>query len=332
MSEPLLRIEDLRVTYRGGGFLAFRRSQVRAVDGVSFEVQPGETFGLVGESGSGKSTTGRAILRLTPIASGSIVFDGTDVGSMGRSTPLSYRRQVQAVFQDPWSSLNPRKVIGEILAAPLLRHRLVRSRPELQRRISELLDQVGMADYFAGRYPSELSGGQRQRVSIARALAVEPSFVVCDEPVSALDVSTQSQAINLFKDLQERLGLAYLFIAHDLSVVSHISHRIGVMYRGRLVETGVAAEVHRRPAHPYTQALVASEPVPDPVLQAARRQARRLGREQIKAVVETPVYEGCPFEPRCPKAMSCCRTVVPPLLPRGEGGSVACHLYVEGSG
>lgn len=275
MTGPLLEVRDLRVTYRGGGFLAMHRSQVRAVDGVTFDIGPGETFGLVGGSGSGKSTTGRAILRLTTVAGGSITFDGRDVAAMDRRELLTYRTQVQVVFQDPWSSLNPRRRIGEILEEPLVRHGIVSSRQQRRSAVAELLDQVGLAGYFAGRYPRELSGGQRQRVGIARALALRPRLIVCDEAVSALDVSTQAQVINLLLDLQRQLNLSYLFIAHDLAVVHHVSHRIGVMSQGRLVETGAAETVYRHPAHPATQALLEAEPIPDPAVQRARRQARR---------------------------------------------------------
>lgn len=275
MTDPLLEVRELHVAYRGGGLLSFNRAGVHAVDGVSFDIAPGETFGLVGESGSGKSTTGRAILLLTDIASGVIRFDGRDITALDRRARLRYRTQVQVVFQDPWSSLNPRRRVGEILYEPLRRHGIAASRAAHRAAVQELLDQVGLASYFASRYPRELSGGQRQRVGIARALALHPRLIVCDEPVSSLDVSTRAQIINLLLDVQGRLGLSYLFIAHDLSVVHHMSHRIGVMSAGKLVEVGDADSVYRNPRHPVTKALLEAEPVPDPGLQRARR-ARRM--------------------------------------------------------
>jgi peptide/nickel transport system ATP-binding protein len=330
VTQPLLAVRNLRVTYTGGGFLAFNRSVVKAVDDVSFEVKPGETFGLVGESGSGKSTTGRAILRLADVAGGSICFEGQEVTKMGRSTPLRYRREVQAIFQDPWSSLNSRKVIGEILTEPLRRHGLGGNRKQRNGRVAELLDQVGLAGYFAGRYPNELSGGQRQRVAIARALAVEPRFIVCDEAVSALDVSTQSQVINLLQELQEQLGLAYLFIAHDLSVVHHISHRIGVMYCGKLVEVGDSQAVYRSPQHPYSRALHEAEPIPNPRIQRQRVLARKtLRAAEPPALDEIP--DGCPFHPRCPNVMDQCRSTFPPFVTLPNGSTAACHLHVSQS-
>lgn len=275
MTEPLLRVRDLRVQYRGGGMLAVGRSTVTAVDGVSFDVAAGETFGLVGESGSGKSTTGRAILRLAEISGGSIEFGGEDVTRMGRRALLGYRSEVQMVFQDPWSSLNPRRRIKDILADPMRRHGVVSSAKECRAAVADLMDQVGLASYFGERFARELSGGQRQRVGIARALAVRPRLIVCDEAVSALDVSTQAQVMNLLLDLQKQLGLSYLFIAHDLSVVHHMSHRVGVMDAGSLVEVGEADQIYRDPRHPRTRALLEAEPLPDPALQRAKRAARQ---------------------------------------------------------
>lgn len=282
MTAPLLDVRDLRVEYRGGGMLALNRSSVTAVDGVSFTIAEGETFGLVGESGSGKSTTGRAILRLVDASSGSVVFAGDEVTTMDRRALLHYRTEVQVVFQDPWSSLNPRRRVGDTLADPLKRHGVATSARARRTAVNELLDQVGLATYFAERLPRELSGGQRQRVGIARALAVRPRLIVCDEAVSALDVSTQAQVINLLLDLQKELGLSYLFIAHDLSVVHHMSHRIGVMSAGALVEVGDAEQVYRAPVHPRTQALLEAEPVPDPALQRARRVERRERASQLR--------------------------------------------------
>lgn len=279
MGSSLLEVEDLHVFYRSGGSMSLRRQPKPAVRGVSFAVPEGETFGLVGESGSGKSSVGKAILRLVEPDSGSITFDGQDVLAMGRRTPLGYRRDVQVVFQDPWSSLNARAPIGQILVDPLRRHRRV-PRTRERARVAELLEQVGLPSAYADRLPAELSGGQRQRVAIARALAVEPRLIVCDEPVSALDVSTQGQVINLLQDLQDALGLTYVFIAHDLSVVRHISHTIGVMAAGEIVECGPADEVYLRPQHLYTQALLEAEPLPDPAHQREMRRHRAaLARE-----------------------------------------------------
>ena len=280
MSGAILQVEDLHVSYRSGGSLSGRKRQKPAVRGVSFAVEQGKTFGLVGESGSGKSSVGKAILRLVEPTSGSVVFDGTDVLAMGRRTPLTYRSDVQVIFQDPWSSLNARATIGRILTEPLRRHRRVPKGQE-RARVEQLLEQVGMSPAHARRLPAELSGGQRQRVAIARALAVEPRLIVCDEPVSALDVSTQGQVINLLQDLQAELGLTYVFIAHDLSVVRHLSHNIAVMAAGEIVESGEADEVYLRPKHAYTRALLEAEPTPDPALQ---RELRRRRRDQVSAL------------------------------------------------
>jgi ABC-type oligopeptide transport system ATPase subunit len=277
VTAPLLEVHGLHVDYRRGGAFALRARTTPAVRGVSFSVPAGRTFGLVGESGSGKSSVGKAILRLVEPTAGSVLFDGRDVTAMGRRTPLDYRRDVQVVFQDPWSSLNARHTVGRIIADPIRRHRCV-PHDRTRARVVDLLDQVGLSPRHAARLPAELSGGQRQRVAVARALAVEPRLVVCDEPVSALDVSTQSQIINLLQDLQEQLGLTYVFIAHDLGVVRHISHTIGVMAGGELVETGDAEDVYLRPQHPYTRRLLDAEPRADPALERARRRARRSAR------------------------------------------------------
>lgn len=272
----MLELNDVKVSFSGGGVLTRGRTRIRAVKGVSFDISQGETFGLVGESGSGKSTVGRAILRLVPIDSGHIRFEGNDLADLGRRVPLSYRKSVQAVFQDPATSLDPRMLVGEILAEAIRRHSIVSGRTARLARVVELLDQVELASYFARRHPSELSGGQRQRVSIARALAVEPKFVVCDEIISALDVSTRGSIINLMRKLQDQFGISYLFIAHDLSVVHHISHRIGVMRAGELVEVGEASSVYSNPQHAYTQRLLEAEPLPDPLVQRQRRERRLL--------------------------------------------------------
>ncbi|MBL7501992.1 ABC transporter ATP-binding protein [Frankia sp. CNm7] len=280
----LLEVEDLWIRYEGGYLLARRAHEKVAVRGVSFAVAEGQTFGLVGESGSGKSSVGKAILRLVQPSSGAIRFDGQDIVEFGRKTPLSYRGDVQVIFQDPWSSLNARAPIGRILAEPMRRHGRVAPGKE-RHRVVELLERVGLAPNHADRLPSQLSGGQRQRVAIARALAVEPRLIVCDEPVSALDVSTQGQVINLLQDLQEQLGLTYVFIAHDLGVVRHISQQIGVMASGELVETGLADDVYLRPQHSYTRALIDAEPLPDPDYQRERRRARRTAAQNTADAV-----------------------------------------------
>ena len=274
MIEPLLRVDHLRVSFTTGRALLGRGAvSFDAVRDVSFDIRPGETFGLVGESGSGKSTTGRAILRLLQPSGGSIHFDGHDVTAFGRRTPIWYRQAVQIVFQDPLAALNPRRTVAEAVG-DALRQRGV-PRAEHRSRTAELLSQVGLDGHVAGRYPREVSGGQRQRIAIARALAMEPRLVVCDEAVSALDVSTQSQIVNLLEDLQDQLGISYLFIAHDLSVVRHVSHRIGVMYLGNLVEVGDAKQLYEAPHHPYTRMLLDAIPVPDPEVQRQRRAGRR---------------------------------------------------------
>jgi ABC-type oligopeptide transport system ATPase subunit len=273
-SRPLLQVQDLRVEFRMRRGFAVRPTVLQAVRGVSFDIEQGETFGLVGESGSGKSTIGRAILQLLRPAGGRILLDGTDTGAFGNRVPLSFRKDVQVVFQDPMSSLNPRQTVRSTLEQAIARHRPM-DRVGLSREVARLVDSVGLAGSHAERQPHELSGGQRQRVAIARALAVQPRLVVCDEPVSALDVSTQAQVINLLQDLQREFGLSYLFISHNLDVVRHVSHRIGVLYLGQLVETGEAEAVYATPRHDYTRMLLASTLVADPREQALRRQQRR---------------------------------------------------------
>ncbi len=325
---PLLAVENLSVSYplkRGlfGGALT-----LAAVRDVSFAIERGRTFGLVGESGSGKSSIGRAILGLTPSSGGRVVFDGTDVSAFGERLPLSFRREVQVIFQDPLSSLNPRQTVGTTIGQAIHRHHDV-SHQQCQREIATVLDSVGLAAYQAERYPYELSGGQRQRVAIARALAVRPRLIICDEPVSALDVSTQSQVINLLVDLQRAFGLSYLFIAHNLDVVRHISHNIGVLYLGRLVEAGPADTVYSAPAHPYTQMLLASTLVADPRAQAVRSQARR---RQPRSEPPSPLRPppGCPFNTRCAWAADICRTQMPLFAPtEAPQRQAACHRAYE---
>jgi oligopeptide/dipeptide ABC transporter ATP-binding protein len=323
LSEVLLEVRDLVKHFAaGGGVLAGSASRVRAVDGVSFTIRRGETLGLVGESGCGKTTTGRCILQLERPTSGSIVFEGLDLVALDEEALRPVRRRMQVIFQDPYSSLNPRMTIGEILAEPLKVHELIADKKARAERVRELLVQVGLLPQHAGRYPHQLSGGQRQRVGIARALAMEPSLIVCDEPVSALDVSIQAQIINLLEDLQSRLGLTYLFIAHDLSVVRHISDRVAVMYLGRMVEIADRTTLYEGPLHPYTRALLSAVPIPDPRLEARRE--RTVLRGEVPSALKPP--PGCVFHPRCPIAEARCTAEVPNLRELKSGHWGACHL------
>ena len=322
----LLRVEDLKVHFpvTEGVLMRRRVGSVKAVDGVSFELRRGETFGLVGESGCGKSTTALAILRMLEPTAGRIVFDGEDISRIDQRGLRPLRRRMQMVFQDPFGSLNPRMRVREIVGEPLKVHGVAGSRRRFRERVAELLDLVGLLPAMADRYPHQFSGGQRQRIGIARALALEPDLLLCDEAVSALDVSIQAQVLNLLMELQERLGLTYLFIAHDLSVVRHISDRIGVMYLGRIVEIASRDELFERPRHPYTEALLASVPTPDPAIEAAR--PHRLIAGEVPSVRNPP--SGCRFHPRCPKVLDRCRSVGPALEDVGAA-RVACHLYPE---
>jgi oligopeptide transport system ATP-binding protein len=319
IAAPLLDVRDLRVYFPKRGQWPWQEpSWIRAVDGVSFSLQAGETLGLVGESGCGKSTTARAIVGLTPPTGGQVLLDGQRIDGLSPAQMRPHRRQMQMVFQDPFASLNPRMTVGAIIAEPMQIFRLF----DVRRRKLEtmrLMDLVGLNPRFLNRYPHEFSGGQRQRIGIARALAVQPKLIICDEPVSALDVSIQAQVVNLLSDLQKELGLAYLFISHDLAVVRHISHRIAVMYLGRIVELAPADELHRSPRHPYTQALLSAAPIPDPVAERSRK------RIVLSGEVPSPdrVYPGCPFADRCPIAESICREQPPALL--GKTHLVACH-------
>jgi oligopeptide transport system ATP-binding protein len=322
MSEPLLRVKDLTKNFdMGGGFFAREHHVVHAVDGVSFEIGRAETLGLVGESGSGKSTTGRCVLRLIEPTSGEIVFEEHDVVRMDSDQLRALRRDTQIIFQDPFSSLNPRMTVGSIIGEALTIHGLAKTRREFTERVVELLEIVGLQADHMRRYPHEFSGGQRQRIGIARALAVEPKLIVCDEPVSALDVSIQAQVINLLEDLQQKFGIAYLFIAHDLSVVEHISRRVAVMYLGRIVEIASARDLYASPRHPYTEALLSAVPVTDP---AARRQ-----RIVLQGEVPSPIHppSGCHFHTRCPiRQLPLCSREVPRLKETSDGHRVACHL------
>jgi oligopeptide transport system ATP-binding protein len=318
---PLLSVRDLRKHFPiTGGVMSREVARVHAVDGVSFDLAEGETLGLVGESGCGKSTTGRCILRLIEPSGGEVLFRGEDVTKLDRGAMRALRRDMQIIFQDPFASLNPRHSIGGIIGEALDIHGLTKSRAEREARIVSLLETVGLRPDHMRRFPHEFSGGQRQRIGIARALAVEPKLIICDEPVSALDVSIQAQVINLLEDLQERFNLTYLFIAHDLSVVEHISNRVAVMYLGRVVEIASSRELYENPRHPYTEALLSAVPIPDPT---AKRQ-----RIMLQGDVPNPINppSGCHFHPRCPIAEKRCTQETPLLRESSQGHFVSCHL------
>jgi oligopeptide transport system ATP-binding protein len=320
--ETLVDIEQLTVhfpVYKG--ILRRQVGAVKAVDGVTFDIRRGETLGLVGESGCGKSTTGRALLRLYDLTAGRIRFDDMDIAKLDAGDLRAVRPRMQMIFQDPQASLNPRLTVGSIIAEPLIEHGVLKGDAR-RKRVRELLDAVGLNPDYINRYPHEFSGGQRQRIGIARALALDPQFVVCDEPIAALDVSIQAQVVNLLQDLQKKLGLTYLFISHDLSMVRHIANRVAVMYLGKMVELGTVDQLFSRPKHPYTKALLSAVPVPDPKVEASRKRILLTG--DIPNAVNPP--KGCRFCTRCPEAIEKCFSVEPEWRTLDNGRKVACHV------
>ena len=320
----LLEVKDLQMYFPVSYGMFFQRTvaHVKAVDGVSFSVKRGETLGLVGESGCGKTTTGRCILQLYKPTGGQVIFEGQNLTDLKTKQMRAMRREMQVIFQDPYSSLNPRMTAGNIIGEPLIVHGLVKGKAEYREKVSELLLNVGLNPYMADRFPHEFSGGQRQRIGVARALSVSPKFIVADEPVSALDVSIQAQIINLLEELQENFNLTYLFIAHDLSVVRHISDRVGVMYLGHLVELAERNEIYRNPSHPYTKALLSAVPIPDPVLDAQRERVLLSG--EVPSPLNPP--SGCVFHPRCPVANDQCSQILPELREVEPDHHSACLL------
>lgn len=322
--EKILEVKDLKKYFPlGKGKLKPNKPYVKAVDGISLDLYEGETLGLVGESGCGKSTLGRTILRLHEPTSGEVLFKGQDISKLSKKEMRKLREDIQFIFQDPYSSLNPRMNVFNILAEPLLAHGKFKRGPELEAYVKDLMEKCGLPSYYCYRYPHQFSGGQRQRIGIARSLALNPSFIICDEPVSALDVSIQSQIINLMMDLQEEKGISYIFISHDLSVVKHISDRVGVMYLGSMVELGDKDEIYANPQHPYTRALMAAIPIPDP----EKRSEMKLIEGEIPSNVNTP--KGCKFHPRCPFAKDICKSEVPEVKEVKPRHYVQCHFAGE---
>lgn len=321
--DKLLQVENLtKYFYKPQGLFGQKKQIVKSVDHVTFDIMRNETLGLVGESGCGKTTVGRTITRLYEPTDGRIIFDGKDISHLTKKELLPYRKKMQMIFQDPYASLNARMTVMDIIREALDLHSDLKTKEEKSKRVYELLDRVGLMREHANRYPHEFSGGQRQRIGIARALAVDPEFIVCDEPISALDVSIQAQVVNMLEDLQREFGLTYLFIAHDLSMVRHISDRIGVMYLGKLVEIGPSEEIYSHHLHPYTEALLSSVPVPDPEKARAKEQIVLQG--DIPSPIDPP--SGCRFRTRCPRACEQCAQAEPELKPVGNDHFVACHL------
>ena len=320
--EKLIEVKNLKQYFPVSSNKMFEKKYVKAVDDISFFINKGETFGLVGESGCGKTTTGRTILRLNKPTSGQIIYDGKDITNVNMKP---YRKKMQIVFQDPYASLDPRMTVGDIVGEAIDIHKLAKNKTERKEKIVALLERVGLNSEHANRYPHEFSGGQRQRIGIARALAVNPEFIVCDEPISALDVSIQAQVVNMFEELQQELGLTYLFIAHDLSIVKHISDRIGVMYLGKIVELGTSNEIAFESLHPYTKSLISAIPIPDPEISRTRK------RIVLEGDVPSPVNppSGCRFRTRCPYATELCAEKEPDFVEASPGHFVACHYYKE---
>lgn len=319
--QTLLEVKNLKKYFElRGGLLNRVTGHVKAVDDVSFSVKQGETLGIVGESGCGKSTTGRTVLRLLEPSAGQVLFEGTDLAKLSREDMRKKRKNIQMVFQDPYASLNPRLTVNEIIAEPLSAHGLGDS-SQIKQKVKEILEVCGLTAEHGRRYPHEFSGGQRQRIGIARSLVLQPKLIIADEPVSALDVSIQSQILNLLQDLQDQFGLTYMFISHDLSVVRHISNRVGVMYLGRMVELGAAEDLYANPHHPYTQALLSAVPVANPLT----KRERIILQGDVPSPANPP--KGCAFAPRCPKVMEICKTVRPEMIEVAPDYQVACHLY-----
>ena len=321
-AENLIEVRNLRMHFPVTEGIVISRvvAHVKAVDGITFEIKKGETLGLVGESGCGKTTTGRCILQLERPTSGEIIYDGQNLNDLSLKQLIPYRRKIQVIFQDPYSSLNPRMKIRDILSEPMSVHKIITDSAQRDRRVMELLNLVGLSTRFADRYPHEMSGGQRQRIGIARALALDPEFIVCDEAVSALDVSIQAQVINLLEDLRDELGLTYLFIAHDLSVVRHLCHRVAVMYLGNMVELADCDELFDNPIHPYTKALLDAVPIPDPTIEAQRE--HKIIKGEIPSPINPP--SGCVFHPRCEIAVDGCPKAIPEFREVKPGHWAAC--------
>lgn len=322
--EVLLEVRNLKKYFpvKESGLGKKEKKYVKAVDDVNFQIRRGETLGLVGESGCGKTTCGRTVLRIYDPTEGEVLYRGKNIAGLSKRELLPYRKEMQMIFQDPYASLDPRMMVGDIVSEGMREHEKM-SRAEMQEKTAYLLDKVGLNSEHANRYPHEFSGGQRQRIGIARALALNPKFIICDEPISALDVSIQAQVINMLEDLQQEMGLTYLFIAHDLCMVKHISTNIGVMYLGNMVETGAANEVYNHPAHPYTKALLSAVPLPDP--QKAKERRRIILQGEVPSPINVP--RGCPFSGRCTYASERCRMEKPKLKPLGDNHSTACFLY-----